>query len=102
MTKLYRTSKIARAFVTKGPSDGLIPVHATTSRAHVISSIDASVSPTSLFGGVSVRCRTLASVVAAIALGPIALLAQGREITGKVTQVGTGTPITEATIGILG
>ena len=48
------------------------------------------------------RCRTLASVVAAIALGPIALLAQGREISGKVTQVGTGTPITEATIGILG
>src|SRR5215813_12012156 len=31
-----------------------------------------------------------------------ALAAQAREITGKVTQVGTATPITEATIGILG
>jgi TonB-dependent starch-binding outer membrane protein SusC len=31
-----------------------------------------------------------------------ALAAQAREITGKVTQAGTATPITEATIGILG
>src|SRR4030095_6268124 len=30
------------------------------------------------------------------------LVSQTREITGKVTQAGTGTPITEATIGIVG
>ena len=33
---------------------------------------------------------------------PIPLLAQAREISGKVTQAGTGTPVTEATVGILG
>jgi TonB-linked SusC/RagA family outer membrane protein len=48
-----------------------------------------------------VRCRTLASLAAALAFVPIPLLAQ-REISGKVTQAGTGTPVTEATIGILG
>jgi TonB-linked SusC/RagA family outer membrane protein len=37
-----------------------------------------------------------------VALAPASLLAQTREITGKVTQAGTGTPITEATIGVLG
>lgn len=35
-----------------------------------------------------------------LAAAPLA--AQTREITGKVTQAGVGTPITEATIGILG
>ena len=48
------------------------------------------------------RCRTLASLAAVLAFVPIPLLAQAREITGKVTQAGTGTPVTEATIGILG
>ena len=46
--------------------------------------------------------RTLASVALLLALAPAALLAQTREITGKVTQAGAGTPITEATIGIVG
>lgn len=32
----------------------------------------------------------------------VPLAAQRREITGKVTQVGTGTPVTEATISIVG
>jgi len=49
-----------------------------------------------------VRRRTLVSLAALIAFAPIPLLAQTREITGKVTQAGTGTPITEATIGVLG
>jgi len=49
-----------------------------------------------------VRGRTLVSLAALVALAPSALLAQTREITGKVTQAGTGTPITEATIGVLG
>ena len=40
-----------------------------------------------------------ATVFAAV---PITLSAQTREITGKVTQAGTGTPVTEATIGIVG
>ena len=48
------------------------------------------------------RCPTLASLAAALAFVPIPLLAQAREISGKVTQVGTETPVTEATIGILG
>lgn len=48
------------------------------------------------------RCRTLASLAAALAFVPIPLLAQAREISGKVIQAGTGTPVTEATIGILG
>src|SRR5438874_12446052 len=33
---------------------------------------------------------------------PTVIVAQTREITGKVTQAGTGTPVTEATIGIVG
>jgi len=44
----------------------------------------------------------LASVALLLALAPAALLAQTREITGKVTQAGSGTPVTEATIGIVG
>jgi len=48
-----------------------------------------------------VRGRTLVSLAALVALAPSTLLAQAREITGKVTQAGTGTPITEATIGVL-
>lgn len=42
---------------------------------------------------------SLAAILAAV---PAMLAAQTREITGKVTQAGTGTPITEATIGIVG
>jgi TonB-linked SusC/RagA family outer membrane protein len=38
----------------------------------------------------------------ALALAASPLAAQTREITGKVTQAGVGTPITEATIGIVG
>jgi TonB-linked SusC/RagA family outer membrane protein len=49
-----------------------------------------------------VRRRTIASLAAFLACAPIPLLAQTREITGKVTQAGIGTPITEATIGIVG
>jgi len=49
-----------------------------------------------------VRRRTIASLAAFLACAPIPLLAQTREITGKVVQAGTGTPITEATIGIVG
>ena len=33
---------------------------------------------------------------------PALLAAQTREITGKVTQAGTGAPVTEATVGLLG
>jgi len=47
--------------------------------------------------------RTLASaVLLLLALAPATLAAQTREITGKVTQAGTGTPVTEATVGIVG
>jgi len=49
-----------------------------------------------------VRRRTLMSLAAIFASLPAILAAQTREITGKVTQAGTGTPITEATIGIVG
>ena len=42
------------------------------------------------------------SLAAIFASLPAILAAQTREITGKVTQAGTGTPITEATIGIVG
>jgi TonB-linked SusC/RagA family outer membrane protein len=38
----------------------------------------------------------------ALVLSAAPLAAQAREITGKVTQAGSGTPITEATIGIVG
>ena len=48
------------------------------------------------------RRATLASLVATLAFVPALAAAQTREITGKVTQTGVGTPITEATIGILG
>ena len=49
------------------------------------------------------RRRLVASLSLFLAVAPLAALAaQAREITGKVTQVGTATPITEATIGILG
>ncbi len=48
------------------------------------------------------RRATLASLVASLAFVPAIAAAQTREITGKVTQSGVGTPITEATIGILG
>jgi len=68
-----------------------------------LSSSDAPQSPTNtLTRGDSVRCRTLLSLAAVIASLPAVLAAQSREITGKVTQAGTGTPITEATIGIVG
>ena len=44
--------------------------------------------------------RTALTLALVLAASP--LVAQTREITGKVTQAGAGTPITEATIGILG
>ena len=47
------------------------------------------------------RRRTIVQLAAFLACAPVPLLAQ-REITGKVTQAGIGTPITEATIGIVG
>ena len=46
------------------------------------------------------RRRIAVSLSLLLAAAPLA--AQTREITGKVTQAGTATPITEATIGILG
>ena len=48
------------------------------------------------------RRRTLVSFGLLLVSVPAYLAAQTREITGKVTQAGTGTPVTEATIGILG
>lgn len=45
--------------------------------------------------------RTLLSLALVAAAVPLAAQ-QRREITGKVTQAGTGTPITEATISIVG
>jgi TonB-linked SusC/RagA family outer membrane protein len=44
--------------------------------------------------------RTLLSL--ALVLMAVPLAAQRREITGKVTQAGTGTPVTEATVSIVG
>jgi TonB-linked SusC/RagA family outer membrane protein len=50
-----------------------------------------------------VRRRIAVSLSLLLGLAPLgAAAAQAREITGKVTQTGTATPITEATIGILG
>jgi TonB-linked SusC/RagA family outer membrane protein len=51
-----------------------------------------------------VRRRTAAvlSLTLALASLPALLSAQSREITGKVTEAGTGVPLTEATVGILG
>jgi TonB-dependent starch-binding outer membrane protein SusC len=50
-----------------------------------------------------VRRRIAVSLSLFLGLAPLApLAAQAREITGKVTQAGSATPITEATIGILG
>ena len=46
--------------------------------------------------------RTLASLAFFLALTPASLAAQTREITGKVTLAGSGAPVTEATIGIVG
>ena len=46
--------------------------------------------------------HTLASLVVCLALAPASLVAQTREITGKVTEFGSGLPVTEATIGIVG
>ena len=46
--------------------------------------------------------RSLASLALFLALTPASLAAQTREITGKVTMAGTGTPVTEATIGLVG
>ena len=46
--------------------------------------------------------HTLASLVVFLALAPASLAAQVREITGKVTEVGSGQPVTEATIGVVG
>jgi TonB-linked SusC/RagA family outer membrane protein len=50
-----------------------------------------------------VRRRLAVSFSLFLGLAPLAAAAaQAREITGKVTQAGAATPITEATIGILG
>ncbi|HEX4469893.1 MAG TPA: carboxypeptidase-like regulatory domain-containing protein, partial [Gemmatimonadaceae bacterium] len=46
--------------------------------------------------------HTLASLVVFLALAPATMAAQTREITGKVTEFGSGVPVTEATIGIVG
>ena len=48
------------------------------------------------------RRATVASLAAVLASLPAIVVAQTREITGKVTQAEVGTPITEATVGILG
>ncbi len=49
------------------------------------------------------RRRTVVSLAILLAAAPLSLLrAQAREITGKVTEAGTGQPLTEATIGIAG
>jgi TonB-linked SusC/RagA family outer membrane protein len=49
-----------------------------------------------------VRRRTVVTLALVLASVPALLAAQTREITGKVTQSGTGTPVTEATVGIIG
>ncbi len=46
--------------------------------------------------------RRSAAAALLLCLSSVPLLAQGREITGKVTDAGTGTPLTEATIGVAG
>lgn len=46
------------------------------------------------------RRSAAATLLLCLAAAPLA--AQGREITGKVSEVGTGTPLTEATIGVAG
>ncbi|HKW47953.1 MAG TPA: SusC/RagA family TonB-linked outer membrane protein [Gemmatimonadaceae bacterium] len=46
--------------------------------------------------------RILAILAVCLACAPGLLRAQTREISGKVTEIGTGTPVTEATIGIVG
>ncbi|HEY2379349.1 MAG TPA: SusC/RagA family TonB-linked outer membrane protein [Gemmatimonadaceae bacterium] len=46
--------------------------------------------------------HTLASLVVFLALAPTTVVAQTREITGKVTEFGSGVPVTEATIGVVG
>ena len=46
--------------------------------------------------------HTLASLVVFLALAPASLVAQTREISGKVTEFGSGVPVTEATIGVVG
>src|SRR6185436_8073812 len=50
--------------------------------------------------GASVRRSPVVLLTLLLAAAPLA--AQSREISGKVTQAGTGTPVTEATIGIIG
>lgn len=48
------------------------------------------------------RRRTITSIAIFLAAVPALLAAQTREITGRVTASGTGQPITEATVGLLG
>ena len=48
------------------------------------------------------RRRTLTLVTLLLAAAPPILVAQTREITGKVTQTAVGTPLTEATVSVLG
>src|SRR4051812_35034295 len=51
--------------------------------------------------GAKVRRRRMLLLAVAMAM-PSVLTAQTREITGRVTQAGSGGPITEATVGLLG
>ena len=48
------------------------------------------------------RRMLLFAAAALVAAAPDAAWAQAREITGKVTQVGTGQPISDAIVGVLG
>ena len=47
-------------------------------------------------------CRRTILLLAAVLASPAILAAQTREISGKVTQTTVGTPLTEATVGVLG
>jgi TonB-linked SusC/RagA family outer membrane protein len=49
-----------------------------------------------------VRSRAILCAALILASVPAVLAAQTREITGRVTNAGTSTPITEATVGLLG
>ena len=42
------------------------------------------------------------TVMAVVALLPFRAEAQTRDISGKVTQIGTGQPIADVTVGIVG
>jgi TonB-dependent SusC/RagA subfamily outer membrane receptor len=48
------------------------------------------------------RFSTLVAVLATAALLPVTASAQTRDVTGKVTMAGAGTPLVDVTVGILG